>query len=219
MADYSKTSSKIHISQILFPLCLCVAQCVHWDTCKLSSLTDSSQTRLMHLMRAGGCKYISQWFMLRSCRIGFTVNTTRAATWDAGGLVRYTNASKWWIKNEIPISHFLLSPELGITFWATSQFLLHFFPHEHLCCVCHVPVSKPDSADHTGMGLITSANNTSKSDCKDPQPWIRVIIKDFDKKKKKSIYCRTPRYIIYGRYVSCYVVLIAKFPDSRWNGW
>lgn len=105
---------------------------------------------------------ISVRFMLHSCHIGFTVNRVGADKWDAGSLVSMYR-TRMHPNYRIPICHFPISPELSITFWSTftviapllmADFLpIHFPPHEHLFCVCHFPVSKADSADHTGKGL------------------------------------------------------------------
>lgn len=124
VSDYSRIYC---ISQILLKLSFVVTQCVRWDKCKPSSLTDSSTTRLVHLMCTGRYKYrpISQVYAsFRSDRIFCQCSAScQLGCWQVCDNVCYAKASN------IPLS--------DIT-WTQRSYLcfsrIAVLPHQHLRC-------------------------------------------------------------------------------------
>ena len=130
---------------------------------------------------------ISVRFVLHSWQIGFAASSVQysrsyqVGCWQVGDNVCYINAPDFplpditWTQDDCLV-HFIVR---ALLLSASAMFLqqISVLPHQHLCCLCQFPVSKPDSAVHIGKDLITSAERISRTDCKDHQP--RVIIKKF----------------------------------------
>lgn len=157
-------------------------------------------------MCARSCKYISQARAASTSKHIHPQRKSSCHVWELGSLV--TTCIKYFritgAESQHPNSHYHLNAA-WLFFWSTSHllhylgycfFFFFFLPHRHLCsrCVCHSPVSRPDSAARSAICLITSANSTSGSDCEDRQPWMRVIIQNVGGEKKTHLSLNTRLY-------------------------